>query len=141
MYRKHGDGARRLGYDPAVSASRHDLEKLGESDWRAFRALQPLAVGRHWRTVAARAKAALEDESMPADERCDAAARLLSAGRRDAGRIDDVRRSAVRPQLIAMLQMGLLEPGETDRLSEPLRAWLEGVLSDRGNPAGRSSDR
>ena len=104
-----------------------------ESDWKAFRELQPIALERFCKRTLAEVQAILADGSRTHHERYLDVFRLLR-NRDDklAHAFNDPRRSRMIGQLVAIYAYGLLESDEFERLSERTRATIESLAREFG---------
>ena len=99
-----------------------------ESDWKAFRELQQIALERFCKRALEEVQAILADRSRTHHDRYLDLFRLFR-NRDDelAYAFNDPRRSRMIGQLVAIYAHGLLESDELERFSERTRATIESL--------------
>ncbi|MBI3050734.1 MAG: hypothetical protein HYY76_20785 [Acidobacteria bacterium] len=104
-----------------------------ESDWKAFRELQQIALDRFCRRTLEEIQTILTDGSRTHHARYLDVFRLLQ--KRDdelAHAFNNPRRSRMIGQLVAIHAYGLLEPAELDRFTEGTRDTIESLAREFG---------
>lgn len=102
-----------------------------ESDWKAFRELQQIALERFCKRTLEQIQTILRDGSRTHHERYLDVFRLLR--QRDdelAHAFNDPRRSRMIGQLVAIYADGLLQPDEMGRFTERTRATIESLAKE-----------
>ena len=106
----------------------HDF---AESDWKAFRELQQIALDHFCKRVLEEVQTILRDGSRTHHQRYLAVFHLLRQRDDELARaFNDPRRSRMIGQLVAIYCYGLLQPDEMGRFTERTRATIESLAKE-----------
>jgi len=100
--------------------------EIPERDWKAFRELHEIALGRLYDRILAEARAQIEQPMKSAREKYLGLFNLVQDRNREIGRaFDDFRRSTAKMQIGIIYSMGLFTPEEIERFSPETRNIIE----------------
>jgi hypothetical protein len=108
------------------------MRQISEPDWKIFRQLHPVAVGRFCESVLAEAAKPKAQHSKSAHERYLDLFRLINERNKEMARLfDDFRRSTALLQLAAIKSAGWLTDEELLRFSQEAQEFVAAVLNGR----------
>lgn len=99
---------------------------IPECDWKVFRELREVALGRLYNKILADARALIEQPTKSARDKYLGLFNLIQDRNRDIARaFDDFRRSTAIMQIGIIYSMGLFTPEELKRFSPETRSIVE----------------
>jgi hypothetical protein len=99
---------------------------IPETDWKVFRELHQVALGRLCDRILAEARTQIEQPTKSAHEKYLDLFKLIHDRNRDLARaFDDFRRSTAIMQIGIIYSMGLFTPEELERFSPETRSIIE----------------
>ena len=98
-----------------------------ESDWKLFRKCVPVWQERYMGKLTEEYRAILDSEES-SSEKFWRLEKRIRQDKKSPGVIVDMRRSAMREELLQMLFQGVIQPGDLERFSQELRDSLTFVM-------------